>query len=82
MGEANDFDQQIIEQFRANDSKVGGPLESLPLVLLHHTGAKSGTKRVNPLAWGAQKEAFPNFAEYETTSGGREIPAVLLDKAT
>jgi hypothetical protein len=32
--------------------------------------------------WEAQKKAFPNFAEYETTSGGREIPVVVLDKLT
>jgi deazaflavin-dependent oxidoreductase (nitroreductase family) len=140
MSEANDFNQQIVEEFRANGGKVGGPFEGLPLVLLHHTGAKSGTKRVNPLAyqrigddsvavfaskggaptnpdwyynvianpntsieigddrydvtarvasgeereriWEAQKTAFPNFAEYETTSGGREIPVVVLDKAS
>jgi len=32
--------------------------------------------------WDAQKEAFPNFAEYELTSGGREIPVVVLDKVS
>src|SRR5665213_2392754 len=137
MSEANDFNQRIIEEFRANDGKVGGPFQGLPLVLLHNTGAKSGIERVNPLAyqrieddsvavfaskggaptnpdwyhnlvanpsasieignqrhavtarvatgderqtmWDAQKEAFPNFADYETTSGGREIPVVVLD---
>jgi deazaflavin-dependent oxidoreductase (nitroreductase family) len=134
---ANDFNQQIVEEFRANDGKVGGPFQGLPLVLVHHTGAKSGVERVNPLAyqrlddnsiaifaskggaptnpdwfynlvanphtsveigterydvtarvapseerekiWEAQKKAFPNFAEYETTAGGREIPVVVLD---
>jgi deazaflavin-dependent oxidoreductase (nitroreductase family) len=136
---AIDFNQQVIDEFRANDGKVGGPMEGLPLLLLHHTGAKSGAERVNPLAyqrlgddsvaifaskggaptnpdwfhnlvanpdasieigtdrhdvtarvaeaderrriWDAQKQAFPNFAEYETTTGGREIPVVVLDKA-
>ena len=29
--------------------------------------------------WEAQKEAFPTFAEYETKTGGREIPVVVLD---
>jgi deazaflavin-dependent oxidoreductase (nitroreductase family) len=139
MSEANDFNQQVVEDFRANGGVVGGPFQGLPLVLLHHTGAKSGVERVNPLAyqavgdgtvavfaskggaptnpdwfhnlvanpnasieigterydvtarvatgderrriWEAQKEAFPNFAEYETTAGDREIPVVVLDKA-
>jgi deazaflavin-dependent oxidoreductase (nitroreductase family) len=138
MSEANDFNQRIVEEFRANNGTVGGPFEGLPLVLLHHTGAKSGIERVNPLAfqridensvavfaskggaptnpdwfhnltanpsasveigteryevnarvangeerqriWEAQKKAFPNFAEYEASSGGREIPVVVLDK--
>ena len=46
-----DFNAQIIEEFRANAGKVGGPFEGLPLVLVHHTGAKTGTERVNPLAY-------------------------------
>ena len=51
MSEISDFNQQIIEEFRANDGVVGGPLQGLPLLLLHHTGAKSGIERVNPLAY-------------------------------
>jgi deazaflavin-dependent oxidoreductase (nitroreductase family) len=140
MSEANTFNQGIVDEFRANDGVVGGPFQGLPLVLLHHTGAKSGIERVNPLAyqrlgddsvavfaskggaptnpdwfhnvvanpntsieigterydvtarvatgeernriWEAQKKAFPNFAEYESKSGGREIPVVVLDKVT
>jgi deazaflavin-dependent oxidoreductase (nitroreductase family) len=46
-----DFNAQIIEEFHANDGRVGGMFESLPLLLLHHTGAKSGRSRVNPLAY-------------------------------
>ncbi len=140
MSEANDFNQGVIEEFRANDGVVGGPFQGFQLVLLHHIGAKSGTERINPLAyqrlgddsvaifaskggaptnpdwfhnlvanpktrieigteqydvtarvaagdereriWEAQKKAFPNFAEYETTAGDREIPVVVLDKVT
>lgn len=40
---------QIIEEFRANDGKVGGPFEGATLLLLHTTGAKSGKERVNPV---------------------------------
>jgi len=46
----NDFNRGIIEEFRANDGKVGGPFEGAPVVLLTTTGAKSGATRVNPLA--------------------------------
>jgi deazaflavin-dependent oxidoreductase (nitroreductase family) len=139
MSDANDFNQQIIEEFRANGGKVGGMFEGAPMILLHHKGAKSGAERVNPLMyqdlgdgslavfaskggaptnpdwyynvvaspdtkielgteehnvrarvadddereriWGAQKAAFPQFAEYEKTSAGRTIPVVILERS-
>jgi deazaflavin-dependent oxidoreductase (nitroreductase family) len=134
-----DFNQQVIEEFRANDGKVGGNFEGAPMLLLHHRGAKTDTERVNPLMyqdlgdgsvaifaskggaptnpdwfhnlvanpetqieigtetrdvvahvapdadrdriWAAQKQAYPNFAEYEKTAAGRKIPVVVLDPA-
>ena len=48
---ANDWNKKIIEEFRANEGRVGGPFEGRPLLLLHHVGAKSGVERVNPLAY-------------------------------
>lgn len=45
----NDWNQQIIAEFRANAGKVGGPFEGAPMVLLTSTGAKSGQPRVSPL---------------------------------
>lgn len=50
MGQVNDFNAGIIEEFRANRGIVGGPFKGAPLVLLTTTGAKSGEKRTNPLA--------------------------------
>jgi len=46
-----DFNAQIIEEFRANEGRVGGMFEGATLLLLHHTGAKSGKRRVNPLGY-------------------------------
>jgi deazaflavin-dependent oxidoreductase (nitroreductase family) len=45
----SDWNQQIIEEFRANDGKVGGHFANNTLLLLHTTGAKSGKERINPL---------------------------------
>lgn len=45
----NEFNAAIIEEFRANEGKVGGPFEGAPMVLLHTVGAKSGEPRVTPL---------------------------------
>ncbi len=50
MSQMNDFNQAIIEEFRANKGAVGGGFAGAPIVLLTTTGAKSGQKRVNPLA--------------------------------
>lgn len=47
----NDFNARIIDEFRANGGRVGAPFENTPLLLLHHVGAKSGTERINPLAY-------------------------------
>lgn len=47
----SDFNAAIIEEFRANGGKVGGGFEGAPMLLLHHTGAKSGTVRVTPLVY-------------------------------
>ena len=46
-----DWNQRIVEEFRANEGRVGGPFEGRPILLLHHRGAKTGTERVNPLAY-------------------------------
>jgi deazaflavin-dependent oxidoreductase (nitroreductase family) len=138
MSDMNDWNRKVIDEFRANEGKVGGDMEGWPLLLLHHVGAKSGTDRVNPLVyqklgdsfavfaskggaptnpdwyynvvanpetsvevgtetfpvtarvatgeerqkiWETQKQAFPNFAEYEKTAGAREIPVVVLERA-
>jgi deazaflavin-dependent oxidoreductase (nitroreductase family) len=49
MSSTNDFNQSIIEEFRANKGAVGGGFAGAPIVLLHTTGARSGSARVNPL---------------------------------
>ncbi|MGO9975055.1 MAG: nitroreductase/quinone reductase family protein [Solirubrobacteraceae bacterium] len=46
-----DYNAQIIDEFRANKGHVGGMWDRTPLLLLHHTGAKSGMSRVNPVAY-------------------------------
>jgi deazaflavin-dependent oxidoreductase (nitroreductase family) len=47
----NDWDRQIIEEFRANGGNVGGQFAGVPLLLLTTTGAKSGQQRISPLAY-------------------------------
>ena len=56
------FNQQIIDEFRANSGKLGGGFEGAPMLLLHTTGAKSGKERVNPLAYQADGDHYVVFA--------------------
>jgi deazaflavin-dependent oxidoreductase (nitroreductase family) len=58
----DDFNTRVIEEFRANGGRVGGPFASMPLLLLHHTGARSGTGRVNPLAYLRDGDRYVIFA--------------------
>ena len=57
-----DFNQQIIEEFRANEGRVGGMFEGTPLLLLHHTGARTGRNRTNPLAYQRDGDRYVVFA--------------------
>jgi deazaflavin-dependent oxidoreductase (nitroreductase family) len=57
-----DFNAQIIEEFHVNEGRVGGMFEGMPLLLLHHTGAKSGKSRINPLAYQSDDGRYVVFA--------------------
>ncbi len=57
-----DFNAQIIDEFHANDGRVGGMFDGMPLLLLHHTGARTGKSRVNPLAYQSDGERYVIFA--------------------
>jgi deazaflavin-dependent oxidoreductase (nitroreductase family) len=46
----NERNLGIIQEFRANAGKVGGPFAGRSLLLLHTIGAKSGQPRINPVA--------------------------------
>jgi len=47
----NNWNQGIIDEFRANNGKVGGRFEGKTLLLLHTTGAKSHKPHINPAAY-------------------------------
>ncbi len=51
MTSVNDFNRNLIEEFRSNDGKVGGQFGDSPLVLLTTTGAKSGNPHTTPVVY-------------------------------
>ena len=49
MTEQNEYNRQLIEQFRA--AHGGGQFEGRPLLLLTTTGARSGQRRTTPMMY-------------------------------
>jgi deazaflavin-dependent oxidoreductase (nitroreductase family) len=47
----SDWNIQVINEFRANEGRVGGNFTGAPLLLLHTSGARSGQERVNPMMY-------------------------------
>lgn len=68
MSSPNDWNASIIEEFRKNHGKVGGRFEGAPLLLIHHTGARSGKARVNPVMYFKDDGRYLVFA----SAGGAE----------
>ena len=54
----SDWNKKIIEEFRANEGRVGGHFENMTLLLLHTTGAKRGLPRLNPAAYTEDRDRF------------------------
>jgi len=51
VSDVNDWNAQIIAEFRANAGQVGGQFEGAPVVLMHHRGRTSGREFVNPVMY-------------------------------
>src|SRR5436189_2678203 len=62
MSDREDWNSNIIEEFRTNEGKVGGPFDGAPLLLLHTTGARSGEERINPMMYLADGDRLVVFA--------------------
>jgi deazaflavin-dependent oxidoreductase (nitroreductase family) len=58
----SDWNTNIIKEFRTNEGRVGGGFEGAPLLLLHTTGRRSGTERVNPLMYLRDGDRWVVFA--------------------
>jgi deazaflavin-dependent oxidoreductase (nitroreductase family) len=58
MSQMDEFNKKVIEEFRANSGVVGGQFKGAPMVLLTHTGAKSGKSYTTPLVYSRDGERF------------------------
>jgi deazaflavin-dependent oxidoreductase (nitroreductase family) len=71
MSELNDFNQQVISEFRANQGKVGGQMANMPMLLLTTTGAKSGRTITKPLVYTKDGDRIVIIASF---AGGPKNP--------
>jgi len=62
MPDIHDFNRAIIEEFRANEGRVGGQFEGAPVLLLTTTGAKTGERRTTPVMYLPDGERMVIFA--------------------
>ena len=51
INEINARNQRIIDEFHANEGKVGGHFEGKTLLILHTIGARTGKERIKPVAY-------------------------------
>lgn len=72
MSDTQDWNQQVIAEFRANGGKVGGRFEGAPMILVHHTGRRSGEERVTPLVY--QPLDGGGWAVFASAAGAPEDP--------
>jgi deazaflavin-dependent oxidoreductase (nitroreductase family) len=74
MAEANDFNAGIIEEFRDNGGLVGGNFEGAPMVLVHHTGRKSGEDHVSPMMYLAHDDDVDLIYVFASKAGAPTNP--------
>jgi deazaflavin-dependent oxidoreductase (nitroreductase family) len=67
----NDFNRKVIDEFRSNEGKVSGPFAGAPMILVNHTGAKSGKAYTSPLVYTRDGD---NYVIIASKGGAPEDP--------
>ena len=63
-GAIDKLNQAVVKEFRANQGKVGGAMEGMPIVLLTMTGAKTGRTLIRPLCYSRDGDRIVIIASY------------------
>lgn len=74
MVEATDWNAKIVEEFRSNEGRVGGPFEGAPLTLVHHRGRRSGREYVNPMMYLADEDDPDTIYVFASKAGAPTHP--------
>lgn len=77
----SDWNEKVIEEFRANEGRVSGPFEGAPMILVHHVGRKSGKRTVTPMMH-LQDESDPGTLYVFASMGGAPKNPAWYDNLT
>jgi deazaflavin-dependent oxidoreductase (nitroreductase family) len=69
-----DWNAKVIDEFRANGGRVGGPFEGAPVTLVHHHGRKSGRDYVTPMMYMADLEDPDTIYVFASKGGAPTHP--------
>jgi len=74
MSRLNDWNAEIIADFRANDGRVGGPFTGVPVLLIHHLGRKTGRALVSPVVYQEEPTDPDTVYVFATYAGAPRHP--------
>ena len=74
MADANDWNSQVIAEFRANEGRVGGNFDGAPMVLVHHVGRRSGKQGVVPMMYLADEADASTIYVFASKAGAPTNP--------
>jgi deazaflavin-dependent oxidoreductase (nitroreductase family) len=82
MTSVNDWNTKIIEEFHANEGRVGGNFEGAPITILHHKGRKSGQEYLAPVMYLPSDDDPGTIYVFASAAGALEHPAWYRNMTT
>ena len=70
MATVAERNQPIVDDFRANEGRVGGGFTGAPMVLLHHRGRRTGEEYISPMMY-LRDDSDPDTIYVFGSAGGR-----------
>ncbi|MFE6922922.1 nitroreductase/quinone reductase family protein [Nocardia sp. NPDC057663] len=82
MSTPEDWNTEIIAEFRANQGRVGGNFEGAPMVLVHHRGRKTGRELISPMMYLADEHDPGTIYVFASKAGAPTNPAWYYNLTT
>ncbi|MEV6217356.1 nitroreductase/quinone reductase family protein [Nocardia sp. NPDC051833] len=82
MSTPEDWNTEIIAEFRANQGRVGGNFDGAPMVLVHHRGRKTGRELVTPMMYLPDERDPDTIYVFASKAGAPTNPAWYYNLTT